>query len=148
MQAGVSTRTIWKFSRCTMPRMVCRVVCGPVDVIATFVPTSALVSVDLPVFGRPTKHTKPERNSAMVLADAHCELPRDFRSGFTGPPRSVTMIAASPDSSRTAATPASSADPPTSTAASRPVAPLDTAAATAACSAVNCSASSATGAPA
>ena len=48
------------------------------------------------------------------------------------PARSVTMTLASPDSSRTAATPASSADPPTSTAASRPVAPLDTAAATAA----------------
>src|ERR1700746_3738163 len=60
---------IWKFSRCTIPRMVCRVVCGRVEVIATLVPTSALVSVDLPVFGRPTKHTKPERNSVIVPAD-------------------------------------------------------------------------------
>ena len=49
-----------------MPRMVCRVVCGRFDVIATFAPTSALVSVDLPVFGLPTKQTKPERNSVML----------------------------------------------------------------------------------
>src|ERR1700761_8530251 len=54
---------IWKSSRCTMPRIVCRVVCGRLEVIATFEPTRALVSVDLPVFGRPTKQTKPEWNS-------------------------------------------------------------------------------------
>ena len=46
-----------------MPRIVCRVVCGRFDVIATLVPTKALVSVDFPVFGLPTKQTKPERNS-------------------------------------------------------------------------------------
>ena len=56
---------IWKSSRCTMPRIVCRVVCGRLDVIATFEPTSALVKVDFPVFGRPTKQTKPERNSVI-----------------------------------------------------------------------------------
>ena len=50
-----------------MPRIVCRVVCGRFDVIATLVPTSAFVSVDLPVFGRPTKQTKPERNSAPAV---------------------------------------------------------------------------------
>ena len=55
----------WKSSRCTMPRIVCRVVCGRLDVIATFEPTSALVKVDFPVFGRPTKQTKPERNSVI-----------------------------------------------------------------------------------
>jgi hypothetical protein len=43
-----------------MPRIVCRVVCGRFDVIATFAPTSALVSVDFPVLGLPTMHTKPE----------------------------------------------------------------------------------------
>jgi hypothetical protein len=37
------------------------VVCGLELVIATFWPTIALVSVDLPTFGRPTKETKPER---------------------------------------------------------------------------------------
>ena len=68
----MSTRMIWKFSRCTMPRIVCRVVCGRFDVIATFAPTSALVSVDLPVFGLPTKQTKPERNS---LSDARSKRP-------------------------------------------------------------------------
>lgn len=57
---------IWKSSRCTMPRIVCRVVCGRLDVIATFEPTSALVSVDFPVFGRPTKQTKPEWNSVII----------------------------------------------------------------------------------
>ncbi len=53
-----------------MPRMVCRVVCGRFDVIATFEPTSALVRVDLPVFGRPTKQTKPERKS-VIAADQY-----------------------------------------------------------------------------
>ena len=42
---------------------VCRVVCGLLEVIATFSPTSALVSVDLPALGRPTKQAKPERCS-------------------------------------------------------------------------------------
>lgn len=46
--------------------MVCRVVCGRFEVIATLVPTSAFVRVDFPVLGRPTKHTKPERNSVML----------------------------------------------------------------------------------
>ncbi len=58
---GVSTRTSWPSSRCTMPRIVWRVVCGLLDVMATFVPTSAFVSVDFPAFGRPTKHANPER---------------------------------------------------------------------------------------
>ena len=46
---------IWKSSRCTIPRIVCPVVCGRIEVIATFVPTRAFVNVDLPVFGLPTK---------------------------------------------------------------------------------------------
>src|ERR1700733_15118187 len=52
--------------------MVCRVVCGRAEVIATLVPTSALVSVDLPVFGLPTKHTKPEWNSVMIACRRTC----------------------------------------------------------------------------
>ena len=44
-----------------MPRIACRVVCGRDDVIATFDPTSAFVSVDLPTLGRPTKQAKPDR---------------------------------------------------------------------------------------
>ena len=49
-----------------MPRIVCRVVCGFGDVIATFVPTSAFVSVDFPTLGRPTKQANPLRCSAGV----------------------------------------------------------------------------------
>lgn len=41
-------------------------VSGWFAVIAIFSPTSALVSVDLPVFGRPTKLTKPERKPSGV----------------------------------------------------------------------------------
>jgi ribosomal protein S27AE len=46
-----------------MPRIVWRVVWGRSEVIATFAPTRAFVSVDLPVLGRPTKQAKPERCS-------------------------------------------------------------------------------------
>src|SRR4051795_9970087 len=46
-----------------MPRTTVRVVCGREEVIATLVPTRALVRVDLPAFGRPTKHAKPLRKS-------------------------------------------------------------------------------------
>jgi hypothetical protein len=42
--------------------MAWRVVCGRLEVIATFCPISAFVSVDLPAFGRPTKQAKPDRN--------------------------------------------------------------------------------------
>ena len=58
---GVSTSTSWASARCTSPRMACRVVCGFDDVMAILPPTMALVSVDLPVLGRPTKQAKPER---------------------------------------------------------------------------------------
>ena len=54
--------TIWASGRCTMPRTACRVVCGFEDSITIFRPTSALVSVDLPALGRPTKQAKPEWN--------------------------------------------------------------------------------------
>ena len=78
---GVSTRTSWASGRCTMPRMVCRVVCGLLEVIATFWPTSALVSVDLPAFGRPTRQANPARYAgsspcaAPVAALAPCATP-------------------------------------------------------------------------
>jgi hypothetical protein len=45
-----------------MALIALRVVCGLEDVIATFSPTIALVRVDLPTFGRPTKLTKPDFN--------------------------------------------------------------------------------------
>ena len=62
---GVSTRTSWASGRCTMPRTTVRVVCGLEEVIATFWPTSALVSVDLPALGRPTKQANPLRNPSL-----------------------------------------------------------------------------------
>src|SRR5437879_8008182 len=47
-----------------MPRIARRVVCGRLLVIATLLPTSAFISVDLPTFGRPAKQAKPELNPA------------------------------------------------------------------------------------
>lgn len=47
-----------------MPRTVWRVVCGRLEVIATFLPTRAFVRVDLPALGRPTKQAKPARWAA------------------------------------------------------------------------------------
>ena len=58
---GVSTRISCASGRFTMPRTTVRVVCGLSLVITTFWPTIALVSVDLPAFGRPTNDTKPLR---------------------------------------------------------------------------------------
>ncbi len=58
--------TSWPVVRCTMPRIARRVVCGFELVIATFSPTSALVSVDLPTLGRPTKVTNPDRNGVLI----------------------------------------------------------------------------------
>ena len=59
---GVSTMTSWASGRCTIPRIARRVVCGRLLVIATFAPTSAFISVDLPTFGRPAKQAKPDLN--------------------------------------------------------------------------------------
>jgi hypothetical protein len=43
--------------------MVCRVVCGLLEVMVTFWPTIALVSVDLPALGRPTRQANPALKS-------------------------------------------------------------------------------------
>src|SRR5215207_2234292 len=64
---GVSTTMSWPCWRWTMPRMARRVVCGFELVIATFSPTRAFMSVDLPTFGRPTNETNPARYSATVI---------------------------------------------------------------------------------
>ena len=61
---GVSITTSCASGRCRMPRIACRVVCGRDEVIAILDPISALVSVDLPAFGRPTKHANPDRKSS------------------------------------------------------------------------------------
>ena len=51
----------WAPSLVVMPRIVCRVVSGFDEVMATFCPTRALVSVDLPALGRPTRQANPAR---------------------------------------------------------------------------------------
>ena len=43
-----------------------RVVCGLSATMATFWPTRAFSSVDLPAFGRPMIETKPERNDVFM----------------------------------------------------------------------------------
>ncbi len=43
-----------------IPRIACRVVCGLLEVMATLLPTSAFVRVDLPALGRPTTQAKPD----------------------------------------------------------------------------------------
>ena len=67
---GVSTRISWASGRCTMPRTTVRVVCGLSEVIATLVPTSALVSVDLPAFGRPDERREAAAGSPVAHAVA------------------------------------------------------------------------------
>jgi len=47
-----------------MPRIARLVVCGRLLVIATLLPTSAFIKVDLPTFGRPAKQAKPDLNPA------------------------------------------------------------------------------------
>src|SRR6185437_15505076 len=61
---GVSTKAICAFGSCASPIIRCRVVCGRGVTMLTFCPTSALSSVDLPTFGRPTSAAKPQRKSA------------------------------------------------------------------------------------
>ena len=51
-----------------MPRTTVRVVCGLSEVITTLLPTSALVSVDLPALGRPTNDTNPLLCSLSLMA--------------------------------------------------------------------------------
>src|SRR5215831_16429656 len=49
-----------------MPSTGPRVVCALWVTMATFAPTSALVSVDLPQLGAPIRATKPQRVSVMT----------------------------------------------------------------------------------
>src|SRR5215469_12905706 len=63
---GVSIKTICASGRVTTPWMEVRVVCGLSATIATFCPTSAFSSVDLPAFGSPTSDTNPERNGLLM----------------------------------------------------------------------------------
>src|SRR5690606_16951236 len=81
---GVSTRMIWESSRVTMPRIARRVVCGLVEVIATFSPTSALVRVDLPTLGRPTRATNPARCTPPLSAPVPSAVPGTCCSSLMG----------------------------------------------------------------
>src|ERR1051325_7142796 len=58
---GVSKKTIWASGMVRTPWIAVRVVCGLSATIETFVPTNEFTSVDLPVLGRPSTETKPER---------------------------------------------------------------------------------------
>ena len=58
---GRSTSTSCQPGPLATPRIARRVVCGLSETIATFAPTIALASVDLPTFGRPASAMKPER---------------------------------------------------------------------------------------
>ena len=58
---GRSTSTSWMSPTVDTPRIARRVVCGLSETIATFCPTIALTSVDLPTFGRPASAMKPLR---------------------------------------------------------------------------------------
>ncbi len=112
---GVSTRISCASGRCTMPRTTVRVVCGREDVIATLVPTIALVSVDLPAFGRPTKQAKPDlcrrpaRSSQPPRADR--SRPRSLRRTCPSPARARRSARGRPSSPRARGCPTSSPSP-------------------------------------
>mmetsp|Transcript_1546 Transcript_1546/g.6867 ORF Transcript_1546/g.6867 Transcript_1546/m.6867 type:complete len:306 (-) Transcript_1546:617-1534(-) len=54
---GVSRRTIWYVSSLTIPRILCRVVCGLNVTMESLVPTSWFSKVLFPALGRPTMAT-------------------------------------------------------------------------------------------
>ena len=58
---GVSTSRICASPSMAMPISRARVVCALALTIATFCPTSALTSVDLPALGAPITATNPQR---------------------------------------------------------------------------------------
>ena len=70
-------------------------VCGRLLVIATLVPTSAFISVDLPTFGRPAKQAKPRsepRSPGAALVSLACGvhlviLPYRAAPAYAGAPR-------------------------------------------------------------
>src|SRR5262245_23751784 len=61
---GVSTKTSWERPAMAMPRSKARVVCTLCDTMATLLPTSALISVDLPTLGAPISAMNPHRVSS------------------------------------------------------------------------------------
>ena len=109
-------------------------VCGFDEVMTIFWPTNALVRVDLPAFGRPTKQAKPDLKASGVddiadLSGAIGNVLREWRRRRSGGRRSTSTDVGTSV---------------TTAAASRPFTPDDSAIATASCSAVRSTVSSAT----
>ena len=67
---GVSMNTSCAWPSIAMPRNSARVVCTLGVTIATLLPTSALISVDLPALGAPISAMKPQRVSSLSLVAA------------------------------------------------------------------------------
>src|SRR5262245_44548563 len=76
---GVSTKTSCAAPSVAMPRRSARVVCTLCETIATLVPTSALISVDLPTLGTPSSAIKPQR----VPASGSGRMPASSGGGGT-----------------------------------------------------------------
>src|SRR6478735_10871770 len=71
----------------SMPTIRWRVVCGFFDVMLTFSPISAFMSVDLPTLGRPTMATCPQRyGSASTAVPSLDLLERRFGGCLLGGP--------------------------------------------------------------
>src|SRR5581483_3089115 len=87
---GVSTRITCDEPMSAMPRTGPRVVCALWVTIDTLAPTSALVRVDLPLFGAPIRATKPQRAGASLPcstgAVSPSSLPRLALAIMWGPP--------------------------------------------------------------
>ena len=75
-------------------RMSRWVVCGLFDTIATFCPTSAFTSVDLPTLGRPTTATIPLRNPAGQLNAVPVRTAPAARSSSAHTSRSPSSVSA------------------------------------------------------
>src|SRR5262245_15260892 len=65
---GVSMKMSWAVPSIAMPRRRVRVVCTLGVTMATLLPTSALISVDLPALGAPINAMKPQRVSVPLPA--------------------------------------------------------------------------------
>ena len=79
-----------------MPRTACRVVCGFEEAMTIFWPTRALVRVDLPALGRPTKQAKPLCTAPSRLCVESSGFPseldhRQNRAVAIGPPDRHTV---------------------------------------------------------
>ena len=68
--------------------MLCRVVCGFGVTMLIFSSSSVLISVDLPVFGRPATATNPERYSSVTIRQL-CQ--RQGSCGLLGPPSAAAF---------------------------------------------------------